>query len=247
MIRATTKVDRQAYAKWVLARHQPTLDRFAYTDGTTFYLARTWPEKADKNRAALGKCVWRMTNGKDGLWEENVGPSLYAKAQGIPVKIWGFFADGRLEYHVLPSGGAGTTTHMNGSVYEKLIDKRFATWRRACFKDGSKVHLVQDHERCLWQKRNIKALQRAGCHLLKHYPKSSPDLNAIENWWRVLNDRLNETAPVGMETRASFLVRLRRAVAWLNANQREHGRELCTNQKLRAEDVIRLKGARTKW
>ena len=67
------------------------LKRFAYTDGTVFYLARSEAELEDKTRLCLGPYVWRMANGKDGLWDANVGPSLYAKAQGKPVKIWGFF------------------------------------------------------------------------------------------------------------------------------------------------------------
>ena len=70
--------------------------------GCAWYLARSEAELGDKNRAALGKMVWRMANGKDGLLDDNVGPSLYAKAQGNPVKIWGFLANGRLEYWVLP-------------------------------------------------------------------------------------------------------------------------------------------------
>ena len=74
------------------------LKRFAYTDGTVFYLARSEAELEDKTRLCLGPYVWRMANGKDGLWDAHVGPSLYAKAQGKPVKIWGFFADGRLEH-----------------------------------------------------------------------------------------------------------------------------------------------------
>ena len=87
--------------------------RFAYTDGTTFYLARGHVDKHDKNRAALGPHVWRMANGNDGLWDENVGPSLYAKAQGLPVKIWGMFANGKLFYHVLPKDKARKITNMN--------------------------------------------------------------------------------------------------------------------------------------
>ena len=43
---------------------------------------------------ALGKHVWRMANGKDGIWDKNVGPSLYAKSQALRVKIWGFFGNG---------------------------------------------------------------------------------------------------------------------------------------------------------
>ena len=48
---------RVAYAKWLLSKRQPTLARFAYTNGTTFYLARGPQEETDKRRACLGKFV----------------------------------------------------------------------------------------------------------------------------------------------------------------------------------------------
>ena len=89
----------------------------------------------DKMRLALGKHVWRMATGKDGLWDDNVGPTVYAKAQGLPVKIWGFFANGRLEYYALPKDGR-KTTNMIGDTYEWLIADRFATWRQAGARPG---------------------------------------------------------------------------------------------------------------
>ena len=152
-----------------------------------------------------------MASGADGLYDDNVGPSLYAKAQGLPVKIWGFFSNGHLLYYVLPA-----ETHMNGERYAHLVATKFAEWRRSCFADDRPVHLVQDHERCLWQARCLDALRRAGRDVVKNHPKHSPDLNAIEGRWHVLRQRLDVTAPTEIETRAEFLSRLRRAVAWLN-------------------------------
>ena len=127
------------------------------------------------------------------------------------------------------------------------MNARFADWRRSCFDDDEPVYLVQDHERCLWQDRNLAALRVAGCRVLENFPKSSPDLNAIENWWKVLRDRLDDTAPEDMETRAEFLVRLRRSAQWLNEHRAEQCLHICTNQKARAKDVILLCGAKTKW
>ena len=49
------------------------------------------------------------------------------------------------------------------------------------------------------------------------------------------------------EDRAAFLARLRRAVTWVNNRQAPALLTMCTNQKERARDVIRLDGARTKW
>ena len=179
-----SKSARIDYSRWILSRRQSTLERFAYTDGTTFYLARGPAELQDKKRLALGRFVWRMCSGRDGLFDENISPSLYAKAQGLPVKIWGFLANGRLEYYVLPKDtsaeGQTKTMHMTGDRYNWLVTNKFKQWREACFPSGGRVQLVQDHERCLWQARNLSALREAGCPAIENYPKHSPDLNAIE-------------------------------------------------------------------
>ena len=78
---------------------------------------------------------------------------------------------------------------------------------------------------------NMGAERDAGFKTVAQHPKQSPDFNAIEGWWRVLQQRLYLTAPVGLESRAAFLKRLRRTVTWLNSNARERGKKLCTNQK----------------
>ena len=241
---------RVAFATSVKRMHTASLARWAYTDGTSFYLARGPSDVGQKQRAALGGYVWRQSTGADGLYDDNIGPSLYAKAQGLPVKIWGFLANGRLEYWVLPADPqkpGQKTTHMNGARYQALIKDKFASWRKTCFGDREVCHLIQDHERCLWQTKNIAALRAAGCPVVENFPKSSPDLNAIEGAWHLIRQRLEQTEPKAFENRAAFLGRLRRAVQWINSNQGDALLTMCTNQKLRADDVLKLSGARTKW
>ena len=240
---------RKVYCRWLKRQPQGKLNRYAYTDGTTFYLARGAAEDEDKRRAALGPSVWRMSSGKDGLWDENIGPSLYAKAQGLPVKIWGFFADGRLEYYLLPPdpNNGKKTTNMTGALYNTVIKTRFAKWRKACFPRGHRVHLVQDYERCLWRPDNLDALREAGCDVVKQHTKYSPDLNAIEMQWSHLRERLESTAPAHLEARAEFIKRLRRTVTWMNWHQRVSGRRLCRGQKQRADEVLELDGAKCSW
>ena len=240
------KKKRLAYCKWLLRLSTNAMRRFAYTDGTTFYLARGHVDKHDKVRAALGPHVWRMANGKDGLWDENVGPSLYAKAQGLPVKIWGFFSNGMLHYHVLPADGR-KTTHMNGVRYVKLVRAKFASWRSLCLPRGGRVSLVQDHEKCLWQPASLKALADAGCDVLERHPKYSPDLNAIDVWWHRLRQLLEDRAPAEIESRPQFILRLRRTVTWMNRRCRQEGKRLCHGQKVRARAACKLKGAKCQY
>ena len=69
LLSAEHKVARLAWADWVLLRAQKTLSRWAFTDGTSFYLARSDTELTSKRRAALGSHVWRRADGHDALFE----------------------------------------------------------------------------------------------------------------------------------------------------------------------------------
>jgi transposase len=244
------KPDRLTYSDWVLKQPDSDLARWAYVDGTSVYLARTTEEHEDKQRAALGRSCWQLRTGEDSLEDRNVGASAYAKSQGQPIKIWGFFCDGHLEYFVLPKAytkkGGETTEHMNGRRYNEMVKTHFAKWRKKCFSRG-RVFVAKDFERFLRNPANVQAEADAGCDPIAKFPKCSPDFNAIEGWWRKLKLYLEERVPTEMETRANFLQRFRRAVNYLNTNCREHGRALCRNQKTRARECKKLKGARTRW
>jgi hypothetical protein len=227
---------------------EATLARFCYVDGTTFYLAQGEVEAADKEGARLGPFVWRMANGKDGLYSDNVGPSLYASSQGQPIKIWGFFANAKLSYMTLPADGT-RATNMTIERYVKMIEGHFVEWAASAFGKDARLRpmLIQDHERCLWAQGSQAAIAKAGFDLMTAFPKSSPDLNAIEGVWAKLRDVLNARAPSHMETRSAFLVRLNHAVRWLNENRKVEMRALCFNQRARAKSVVELKGARNRW
>ena len=62
-----------------------------------------------------------------------------------------------------------------------------------------------------------------------------------------LLQRLDEQAPAEAETRAQFLLRLRRTVTWMNVRWQQAGKRLCRGQKKRATAVLRLKGAKCKY
>ena len=163
---------RRAYATAILRMWESTLQTFCYVDGTTIYLARAEAEAGDKRRARLGAFVWRMSNGKDGLFSDCVGPSLYASSQGQPVKVWGFFAKGKLFYSVLPADGE-RTTHMNTDRFVKLVSKQFTEWRKELFPAAIRPRLIQDHEKCLWAPASQAAIADAGFNLETCFPKCS--------------------------------------------------------------------------
>ena len=247
------KPARLVYCDWLLKQSQAYLNNFAYVDGTTFFLALDESQRTGKKRAALGRKIWRRKDGTDSLEDKNVGPSSYSKSQGKPVKIWGLWGDGHLEYMLLPEvkneKGKKKSANMNGDRYKGMVRKHFADWKKKMFPRSGKtmLPLVKDFEGFLRQPRNLKAEEAAGFKTLTQHTKCSPDLNAIENAWDLLQDRLLLTAPVEMECRSDFVKRLRRTVNWMNTNARNHGRKLCRNQKTRAAQVKKLQGARCSY
>ena len=82
---------------------QSSLDKWAYSDGTVFYIDRTVEENESTQRAALGSSVWRRADRKDALWKDCIGPSGYSKGQGAPVRVWGVLAAGYLSVTILPA------------------------------------------------------------------------------------------------------------------------------------------------
>jgi hypothetical protein len=232
LVPAAHRSTRLEWAAWILKKTCTTLNRFAFTDGTVFYLARSVSEQESKVRAALGPFIWRQTSGSDGLYEECIGPSGYHKAQGTMVRVWGLLVAGVLFITVMPEGQP-----MNRWWYEWVVNTRFPIWLQAALGDNPRAFLFQDHERCLWSEEPRAAMKPLGISLLKNYPKCSQDLNPIETAWRELRARLNDTEPGTMEDRESLVRRLRAAVKWVNKNRAECLQRLCASSKERARDA----------
>lgn len=229
---------RVDYCHAVKLKHASTLKKWAYTDGTVYYIDRTAAELEQTAQAALGSHVWRHWDGRDALFEDCIGPSAYQKAQGTPIRIWGMLACGHLSIHVLDAGEV-----MNEMVYIDLVEDFFEAWAGNC------EWLVQDFERCLRTEGSVQAIRKAGLELVEGYPRCSQDFNAIENAWKLVRDRLFDTLPTHLETRDIFIKRLTAAVAWINRTEAEQLWFLSTNQKQRADACLSASppGGRTKW
>lgn len=227
---------RIAFARRVLRMHGTTLKRWAYSDGTVFYLDRTTAEHEHTQRAALGRFVWRKADCSDALYSDCIGPSGYKKSQGVPVKIWGLLANGQLHITILPE-----KEHMNRWWYAWIIEHYFPQWLDGC------TEIVQDFEKCLRCDEPLAAFSKIGATLVHDYPKCSQDLNAIENAWRLLRERLDETLPAEVETRHDFALRLKNAVRWVNTNRYDQLCHYCWNQKERCCELLALQGGRTSF
>ena len=241
---------RVSFSRWLLRLPEHEAMNFAFIDGTTYYLALCDTQAQDKQRGRLGKFVYRESSGKDGLFADNIDPSLYAAKQGLPVKVWGLLCNGHLCVHILPEDPStkSGTAHMNGERFQDMISQYGQKWLRACWSGRllHKVALVQDHEKCLWAEESLACLAVSHLEPLGNYPVCSPDLNVIECVWALLRQRLEMDAPAGIEKRKDFIVRLRTAVRWLNSKD-DVLLKLCHGMRQRARDVLRQKGGRTSW
>ena len=235
------KLDRPPrirYCKWVLKQSQDFLDQWCFADGTVFYLDRTEEENEETQRAALGKQIWKMTDGSESLYDDCVGPSCYKKGQGHPVKVWGLLAAGKLTIHILDQGE--TLTRF---VYQEIVEDYFSKWKGPC------TYLVQDFEPAIRTEEALLAIKDAGMELIELYPIRGQDFNAIENIWKMLREELCKTLPQGVEKRDVFIRRLHKAVKHINKHRKEEILKVSRNQKKRARDCLAATppGSRTEW
>jgi len=231
------KQPRVEYCQWIMTKQQRTLNQFAYSDGTVFYVDRSPEEFEYTQQAALGGFVWRHADRSDALYNDCIGPSAYNKAQGYPVRVWGLLSDGFLHIHVLDEGEV-----MDSSLYSSLVEDKFGDWML------STKYLVQDFEKCLRTQESQDALKNSGIELVQNYPKVSQDFNAIENAWKELRERLYTTLPTYLETRGEFITRLHTAVKWLNTHRQNQLWYLSTNQWERAYECLYItEGGRTSF
>ena len=104
--------------------------------------------------------VWRQPDHKNALYADCIGPSVYRKAQGEPVRVWGLLVGARLHVTILPFGHV-----MNRHWYARTIKQRFVKWLRR--RPGARM--VQDYERCLRTKEPMAEFKKAGITLVKKH------------------------------------------------------------------------------
>jgi len=209
-----------------------------YVGGAVYYLDGTEDGHEHSKGRALGTYVWRKSDNKDALDQDCIGPSAYSKAQGKPVRVWGMLACGGIHIHVLEEGET-----LDRYVYSEIVEDKYDDWSGNC------EFLVCDFEGCLRTEEAKLALKTTSLKLVEDYPRCSQDLNAMENVWKILQDRLDETTPTKLEYREEFLQRLRKAVKWANKNCKDQLWKLSTNQKKRASACLKASppGGRTSY
>ena len=97
--------------------------------------------------------------------------------------------------------------------------------------------MVSDFEGFLRTAEAVASMDAAGVTLIEQYPRSSQDLEPVENCWSIIR----QSATV--ETRGQFIERLAEAVAWMShwGKQADILKELWVDQKERDRKVLAAK------
>src|SRR5215469_4948932 len=238
-----------------------TVRRYIRRCGFGIYKAKIKPLITQKNKRARVKWAkerktWTTCDWKKILWSDeslfhvlhgNIGksvirtklekshPGLYLRKVQKPPSfmIWGCMA----------ANGVGELHFCKGTVnkesYIGILEKNLMASKRHLFKnrtftfqqDNAPAHKAKLTKNWLQQKR-VKVLP---------WPATSPDLNPIENLWRILKRRVAQFRPKTIEQLRTLLLR-----EWQNIKP-ELTEKLVLSMPKRLESVIKLKGDITKW
>ena len=138
---------------------------------------------------------------------------------------------------------------MNAERYANVVTKQYPKWWTQARgpRNKSKMVILQDNERCLWSKTPRAAMRRLGMNVAAKFPPYSPDLNPVENCWRVLRQMLDESVPPEKETRRDHVRRIHRAVRRMHRRVPMLVQNFTANMKERDRAVIAAGRNRTKY
>ena len=233
---------RMTFARRVLRWKASYVRNLISVDGATFTPPISRHQKMQKARRNLGGKVWRLRTGVDALHPDCVGASKYT--QGGSIKMWGFLSNGALRVHILPEG-----ENMTGKRYAGVIRKKYPKWWRSVWarKGMRQGRMLQDNEKCLWSVASRAAMRSVGVTVVEKFPPHSPDLNPIENAWRLLKGILDENVPPEKSSRRDHVLAVHTAVRQVNNMYGMLLRHLTECMKDRAKANVALSGARTKY
>lgn len=206
------------YEKWTVADWK----RVIWTDESTFEIGKI-------SRRVL---VWRREDEKF----KNVCLAPVFKSGRTSVMIWGaFVADQKLPLVFMPAGRR-TAVDFVEIVYNGVLGPWLSTQENPAnlvlMEDGAPVH-----------RSNAPKAWRESRSLVKlEWPANSPDLNPIENVWRLLKDEVQCcNRPKNVE---QMKIALEAAWQGISAEKLE---SLVSSMPERIKAVLKAKGGATRW
>jgi hypothetical protein len=179
-------------------------------------------------RAKNSRKVWRLPSEKYNI--ECMIPHI---RQDKRVKLWGcfnFYGVGRLHR---------INGILNAQKFHAILQYQMLPSARTLMKNR-KWLFQQDNDPKHTARINKDYLQRQGVKVMK-WPACSPDLNPIENLWKILDDMTSKRKP---KTENELFTTLNHA--WVNMNE-DYLKKLVQSMPSRCKAVIQNKGFPTKY
>jgi transposase len=150
------------------------------------------------------------------------------------VMVWACFsgARGRGSLYFLPKSKT-----MNSEVYLNVLEEKLLP----VFEIHEATMFMHDNAPCHTAKKVSKFLKEKDVDVIT-WPGNSPDLNPIENAWKVMKSRVRRLATSNLEELKKEIVRV-----WIEEMSPEYFEKLSDSMPRRLEEVIKAKGQITKY
>ena len=151
------------------------------------------------------------------------------------VMIWGAFtgAGGRAGLAVLPVGKT-----MNGKMYKNMLSRHLPTFMEL---HGADI-FMQDGAPCHRAREVMDWLERHHIPIM-NWPGNSPDLNPIENCWKIMKDKV---AKYGQNVSVKTLINSIKTV-WTQELTPDYFKKLSDSMPERIKAVLKARGQMTKY
>ena len=226
-------------AKKPFLSNRHTVRRYAFAQEHKNWTIDDWKRViwTDESSFEIGKnsrqtLVWRRTD--ERFHSYCTTPSF--KSGRTSVMVWGAFLAGKKLPLVFMPPGRRTAVDFVQLVYEltlgPFLDTQETSGKLVLMEDGAPVH-----------RSNVPKVWREARQVTKmNWPANSPDLNPIENLWKVLKDRVQtHHRPKNVNEMKLALER-----EWENLSP-EKLESLVATMPERMKAVVEAKGGATRW
>ena len=156
-----------------------------------------------------------------------------------------------LHIHAAISHGKGVVLaksyrKLTGKSFAKFVKREFPAVFKRCEMSGQKRLFLQDGDPSQNSERVRKALRDMNVAIFNISPQS-PDLNPIENVFKLLADTLRKDALEKNVERETFRAFRRRVIRTLKEMPREIIDNIIASMPKRIDSIIQCKGGRLKY
>ena len=228
---------RLSFARDMKRRHNATFWKEGiafYFDATGFHYKRYPLRQA---QAVKGR-VWRKKS--EGLTFGCTSKGSKVGSGGKVVRVYAAISYDRGVVLAKPY------KKLTGKKFAKFVRKQFPSVFERCARKGNERLFLQDGDPCQNSHKALRALRRINAKVLK-IPPRSPDLNPIENIFKLLGDQLSKDALEKNINEESFESFQSRVVDTLLRIPTDVINKTVSSMPKRIDAIIKNKGTRLKY